>query len=134
MAVYAILLILSVMGAGETVYLIKKRKDKKGPVCFLGEDCQKVLESKHNKTLGVYNDILGLSFYITVFSISVLLTAGEAKNQELWGILIKIIIFGGALLSLYFTYIQWRVIKEWCFWCVASAFITFLMAVIILLG
>lgn len=131
MILYAFLLTLSIIGIAETAYLIKKRKDQKKPVCLFGEDCQKVLESKYNKTLGIYNDALGLLFYIAVFIISVFLITGVGP-QEFWRILIRTMIFGGILASSYFTYIQWRVIKEWCFWCLASATTTFLMTVFVL--
>lgn len=131
MTSYALLFTLSAIGISETVYLIKKRKAQKIPVCFLGEDCQKVLESKYNKILGIHNDILGLLFYITVSFITAFLVI-EIGPQEIWNILIKIIIFIGAVMSLYFIYLQWRIIKAWCFRCLASAINTFLMAIIVI--
>ena len=131
MTLYALLFILSAIGISETVYLIRKRKNQERPVCFLGEDCQKVLESKHNKILGIHNDILGLLFYIAISFITVFLLI-EMGSQILWIILAKIMILGGLIMSFYLVYLQWRIIKAWCFWCLISTITTFLMAIIIL--
>lgn len=131
MDIYFIVFFLSAIGISETVYLIKERKAQKTPVCIIGGDCQKVLGSKYNKTLGIYNDILGLIFYITTLILVSLLMI-ETGQAGLLKALLKIIIFVGLLSSFYFTYIQWRVIKAWCFWCLMSAVTTFLMAVIVL--
>lgn len=128
---YALLFTLAVIGISETVYLIKKRKTQEKPACILGEDCCKVLESKYNKIFGVHNDILGLVFYILISFIAAFLVIG-VEQQGLWVVLAKIMIFGGVVMSLFFIYLQWRVIKAWCFRCLMSAFTTFLMAIVVL--
>lgn len=107
--------ILSGIGILETIYLIHSRIQENRPKCILGSnECHLVLESKYNKTFGVHNDILGLLFYISS-SILAALVIMETAPFQLWHISSKVLILTGLLLSAYFTYLQWRVIKKMVF-------------------
>lgn len=124
-----IIFILSFIGICETAYLIKKRLAAEKPICPMG-GCEKVLTSKYSKTFGIPNDILGLIFYSAVAVLSVFLFCGF-EPVGLWGLALIILVGIGSLTSLFFTYLQWRVIKSWCLWCLGSAFTTWLMFLII---
>jgi len=130
--VYLLLLILSIVGVVETIYLIRRRVSQKRPICIVGHECHKVLESKYNKTLGIYNDVTGLVFYMMVALAIALLFVG-IEPIIWWDRLARTLVAGGVLISLYFIYIQWHVIKAWCFRCLMSAFTVFLMALVILI-
>jgi len=130
MIVLLLILFLSAVGATDAVYLIRKRAAMAAPVCPIGGNCEAVLESKYNKFFLIPNDVAGLLFYILVVLVAGLLTvnvgpAGLLKTG------LKIIVGAGSLFSLILTFIQWRVIKSWCFWCLISALTTWLMAVVI---
>jgi len=129
----ALIFILSTLGISETVYLIKKRLRSEKPVCLIGEDCAKVLTSPHSKMFIVSNDILGLLFYIACSLAASFLVIGVAP-LPLWDIIIKILVFLGSLLSIFLVYLQLKVIKAWCFWCLMSAIIVWLMGVIIIIN
>ena len=127
----ALIFTLSALGISETVYLIKKRLLLQKPICPIGENCLIVLESKYNKLFGIHNDVLGLIFYIASSTIAAFLVIG-VEPLPLWGTVIKIMVLGGSLISVFFTYLQWKVIKSWCFWCLMSACTIWLMGVILL--
>lgn len=132
MVYFIFILILSIVGIGETGYLIKKRMARERPVCVLNQECHKVLESKYNNIFGVKNDILGLVFYITV-SLFIILLMAEAGPRLFLIDLVKVFILSGVLFSMILVFIQWRLIKSWCFWCLLSAATIIFMAIIILL-
>ena len=131
MTPHALIFTLAAIGISVTVYLISKKVAQKRPVCIIGQECHQVLESTYNKTLGIPNEILGLVFYVVITLITAFLVIGIGPTTW-WDILAKIIIFSGAILSTWFIYVQWRIIKVWCFWCVMSATIVYIMAIIIL--
>ncbi|OGZ70274.1 MAG: hypothetical protein A2904_01270 [Candidatus Staskawiczbacteria bacterium RIFCSPLOWO2_01_FULL_33_9] len=131
MTSYALLFTLSAIGISETMYLIRKRIASQKPVCPVGDNCSLVLESKYNKIFVIPNDILGLLFYITISFISAFLVIG-VEPLVFWDFIFKISILFGSILSLVFTYIQWRIIKAWCFCCLMSAFTIWLMGIIIM--
>ena len=74
---------------------------------------------------------MGLGFYVAVSVITSFLVIG-IDAPEWWDWIMEIFIFGAAVSSVFLIYLQWRVIKAWCSWCLASALTIFIMAVIIL--
>jgi len=130
MTPHIILFSLAVIGIGVMAYLITKRIAHERPVCIVGEECHKVLESKYNKIFVIYNDVIGLFFYVGIAALVSFLLIGFGPSK-LWEIVLKISVAGAAVFSLFLTYLQWRVIKAWCFWCVISAIISFLMAAVV---
>ena len=133
MTSFALLFTLSAIGISETVYLIRKRIAAERPVCPIGVGCALVLTSKYNKIFIVPNDVLGLLFYIMASFIAAFLVIA-VPPLAFWNFVIKLSIALGAFLSLFFTYLQWRVIRAWCFWCLMSAFTIWLMGSIILVS
>lgn len=123
---------LAIFGILETFYLIKKRTSDKKPVCLIGGDCSTVLYSKYNKTLGIHNDLLGLTFYF-VLAVLVNLILFSIVPIYWANILLGILIVVGSIFSVVFTYIQWRIIKSWCFWCLMSAFTNWAILIVFLL-
>lgn len=131
MTPHALLFTLAAIGISETVYLLRQRIAQKRPVCVIGEECHKVLESRYNTILGIPLEVFGLAFYIVISIIAAFLVI-EIKPVQWWDMAAKIFIAGGVLWSLAFVYLQWKVIKAWCFWCLMSAATVFLMGVIVL--
>ena len=132
MSLYAILFTLACVGISETAYLIETRKKGQKPVCFIGEDCSKVLASKYSKVFIFHNDVWGLLFYIAIGFLTAFLVIG-VEPQGLWDNLMKIFVGISTAVSLVLVYLQWRVLKAWCFWCMLSALTVFGMGVILLI-
>jgi uncharacterized membrane protein len=133
MTTYTLLFALAAIGISETVYLVRKRAASEKPVCLIGRSCSLVLESKYNKLFGVHNDVLGLLFYVMALLISGFLVIGIGP-ATFWSLILKLSVAIGSLLSLFFAYLQWKVIRVWCFWCLMSAGTIWLMGVVVLVG
>lgn len=130
---YTALFVLAVMGINETTYLIRKRIGGSAPVCPIGSECDKVLLSKHRNMLVIPLDVWGLLFYCTIALACSLAVVGMAP-QTFWEPFITYVVMAGAIFSLFFTYVQWRIIGAWCFWCLTSAFTVWIMGIIIMLS
>lgn len=133
MTSFALLFTLSAIGISETVYLIRKRIASEKPICPIGEGCVTVLTSKYSKIFLIPNDVLGLFTYIIISFIAAFLVIG-VQPIFLWDFVLKILVVVASLVSIFFTYLQWRVIHAWCFWCLMSAFTIWLMMGIILIS
>lgn len=131
MTPHALLFTLAAIGISETAYLIKQRWALSAPVCPVGHDCTTVLESKYNKTFGIHNDIAGFAFYVLLSFLAAALVI-EKGPMELMERVTQVFIGAAALTSLYFTFLQWRIIKAWCFWCLMSAGTIGIMALVVL--
>lgn len=133
MTSYALLFTLAAIGISETVYLIRKRIDSEKPFCPIGGGCEIVLASKYSRMFIIPNDVLGLLTYIAISFMATFLVIG-VEPMFFWNVILKILVAVASLMSVFFIYLQWRVIKAWCFWCLMSAFTIFLMGSIILMS
>lgn len=124
---------MTAVGIAETAYLIRERYASRKPICPIGGGCSQVLESQYNKTLGIYNDLLGLVFYVTMAFIAALLLLEVGLSTPLNQI-VALCTGIALLMSARFFYLQWRVIRAWCFWCLLSALTILLMSLILLLS
>ncbi len=130
--VFIITIIIAIVGIINTGYLIHKRRKKKPLVCPINQDCNVVLESKWSKILGIRNDILGLLFYALILIIAVILLFLPHLVLVFYLVLLLIICLG-FLFSIFLVFIQAFIIKEFCFYCLISTFLTTLLFVIYLL-
>lgn len=133
MTSFALLFTLAAIGISETSYLIRKRIAAERPVCPIGESCVTVLSSRWSRMFIIPNDILGLLFYVAVSFIAAFLVIGIPPTQ-FWQTILSAAVFFGSVFSAFLFYLQWKVVKAWCFWCVMSAITIWLMGLIILLS
>ncbi len=124
MTVFLILAGIAFLGVLLTAYLVANDCRHQKVACVAGASCQVVLRSKYSKIMGVPNVVLGLVFYLAVFALSLSIWQLLGPVYVLtW--LLQAIIALGALASLILVYIQWRVLKAWCSWCLLSALLNF---------
>ncbi len=133
MTAISLLFTLAAIGISETVYLIRKRKLEERPICPIGGGCTKVLTSEYNRLFGIHNDQLGLAFYLSLALAAALIVIGVPPTW-LWFLLASLAVTGASVMSIYFIFLQWRVIQAWCFWCLMSAATVAGMAIILLSG
>jgi uncharacterized membrane protein len=128
MTAHFIIFIWALVGAAESLYLNYEHRKKRPLVCVIGNDCGKVWASPYSRTFGVPNEVLGIIFYVAMAIIEASIFLGD--RSQLMAIGEYVVLFGGAASSMYFTYLQWRVIKAWCFWCTVSALIVLVMVIV----
>lgn len=134
MTAHALLFSLSAIGVAESVYLVRARLASQRPVCPIGGNCALVLGSKYNKLFRViHNDVAGLSLYLALLVLTALLLA-KVGPADIWNTLVVGFVTAGSAMSLILIFIQARLLKAWCFWCLVSALIVFSMLIILLAG
>lgn len=129
---YTYLFTLATIGVSVASYLIQKRKADERPICPIGEDCHIVLESKYNQLLGIRNDILGLAFYtLSAIILGIIFIYGENSLTLILNKLFYLMLTFASAMSIIFIYLQSHILKAWCFWCIMSSLIVFLMDIIV---
>lgn len=132
MSPFILLLSLAILGAAIAAYLIWKRKKKEHPVCIIGEDCNVVLESKYNKLFVVHNDVMGLLYYFAMIAIVIMLRYDiEILSPDLLYFGLKAFAAVGAMMGVLLMFLQWKVLKSWCFWCIISNLNTWIIALVV---
>lgn len=122
--VYSILLlVLGLIGLGVSFYILQHKRSNKAFVCIPGQDCNTVLHSTYNNVFGIPNEVMGLLYYGFAIVGAIL----QLLAIEPFGFItvFNALFVGGTvalLFSLYFIYIMGWVLKEWCPYCLVSAF------------
>lgn len=92
--------------------------------CPIGSDCNNVVHSDYSKFFGVPLELIGIIYYgIILGSYSLIATSAGFGSPSTTFILI-LFSLTAFLFSIYLTLIQGIVLKEWCTWCLSSAFIS----------
>jgi uncharacterized membrane protein len=116
-------LVLALLGIGVAGYLTYVHYSGASPVCSISHGCEKVQRSEWSKLAGVPVAVLGLVGYVLL--LGSLLVSGE--NGLLAGAAIALVGFG---FSAYLTYRELFSIHAICQWCVASAILMTLLAIV----
>jgi uncharacterized membrane protein len=116
-------IVLALIGLGVASYLTYVHYEGLHPVCGLGGDCEKVQTSEYSKLAGVPVALLGLIGYAVIF-VSLFVPGEEAL---IVGALTALVGFG---FSAYLTYRELFTIDAICPWCVASAIVMTLLAIV----
>ncbi len=122
----ALFLALAIGGIIDSSYLMWKHRQKKPLICPLDHKCDVVTESRWSHLFYFRNETLGLVFYVglLVGGVAVLLVPPWGRT------LLFLFLVGsvfGTVFSFVLLYIQLRVIKDYCFYCIISAIITLLL-------
>ena len=125
MNLHLIIFIFAVVGVSEALYLAYMRSKARVPVCVLGNNCGVIWRSPYSKIIGVPNEILGIIFYITIATLEWMIFS--RSTLPLLAVGEWVVLAFGFLMSCYFLYLEWRVLRAWCFWCTLSAMIVWAM-------
>lgn len=120
------LILLSLLGALNAGYLAYEHYRKKPLVCPLDHDCSVVTESKWSHILGVRNEVLGTLFYVSLFAGGIGAVVLPMYAPVLFFLFMLAAISAFAF-SAFLVGIQLFVIKDYCFYCLISAFINLLV-------
>ena len=113
-----------------SAYLSVKRFTGGGLACTRWAQCDVVNSSPYAKIAGVPVAFIGLAGYLLLFGLAVAgLQAGGVRRRQVL-LATFVLSVGGVLFSIYLTYLEIYVIEALCSWCVASAIIILLLAVV----
>jgi uncharacterized membrane protein len=117
-------LVLAVLGIGVAGYLVYVHYADVDPVCNIAHGCHKVQTSEYAKLAGVPVALLGLIGYVVLLGA---LVAPQGEAARIVAALTALVGFG---FSMYLTYRELFTIDAICQWCVLSAILMTLLAVV----
>ncbi len=118
-----LLIVLSLLGVADSVYLTWKHYRKQPLACPLNDKCEIVTESRWSKVFGIRNEVLGIIYYLFVIGGALYFFFVDENIKTIF-----VIFTGLALLfSLFLLFLQSYVIKSYCFYCLISALISLLI-------
>jgi uncharacterized membrane protein len=115
--------VLAVLGVGIAAYLTWVHYAGVKPLCLASGGCERVQTSSYAKLGGVPVAVIGLAGYLAILaSLGVRSPAGRMATAFL--------AFVGAGFSAYLTYVELFTIGAVCLWCVLSAVVIAVLAVL----
>lgn len=121
---YLFILVLSLGGLGVTTYIRKIKAEGGQLVCPVGSDCNVVVNSKYSKFFEVSLEYWGMLYYTFIFLSYLSLILAPQIFTDTMILLLSFATTGAFLFSLYLIFVQAYLLKEWCIWCLLSAFIS----------
>jgi uncharacterized membrane protein len=118
------MIVLGVIGLGVAGYLTYTHYAGVNPVCSLSHGCEKVQSSSYSKLAGVPVAAIGLGGYLLILAT---LLAPDTEDMRLVAVALTVVGFG---FSAYLTYRELASIHAICQWCVGSALIMTLLAIL----
>jgi uncharacterized membrane protein len=117
------LIVLTLVGIGIAGYLTYVHYRGFAPICAVGHGCEKVQSSRYAKVAGVPVPLIGLIGYVGIL-VSLLLR-GELARLATAGMAYVGVAFSG-----YLTFLELFRIHAICQWCVGSAIVMTMIAVL----
>ncbi len=122
------MLVLGAIGLVDALYLSVQHYKGEVPPCTLTGGCEKVTTSEYSTMFGIPVAYLGALYYIGFLSVLFLFI--DLKRRELFLFATGIVSFG-FIFSMYLTYLQFFVINALCPYCLLSALISSVLAVLL---
>jgi uncharacterized membrane protein len=116
-------IVLAVIGTGIAGYLTYVHYAGISPVCEIAHGCEKVQTSDWSKLAGVPVALMGLLTYVLILGALVL----RGERAALLAAMLSLVGFG---FSAYLTYREIFTIKAICIWCVGSAIVLTILAIV----
>lgn len=115
-------------------YLVSKRFTGGSLACTRWAQCDVVNNSVYSQLFGIPVSVIGLVGYLLLLGLA--LTALRTNGSAQRGILLVsfVLSLGGVGFSAYLTYLEIYVIEALCAWCIASAVIITVLAVVDAIG
>jgi len=128
------LLVLAFIGMGITIYIHHIKRTGKKTVCLIGKGCNTVIHTKYANLFGLPLEVLGFVYYASVALLTILFFTGISMIGAFSIFSILLLLATLALLfTIYLDCIQGVVLKMWCQYCLASALVTLLIFIVVLI-
>lgn len=127
---YAAVAVLSLFGLADAIYLTIGHLTGQTVRCTIVAGCSEVLSSPYAVVAGMPLALVGAAAYFSVFSLATL----AAFGYRLAGLLLKLLVGFMVVVSIWLTYLQAFVIRQFCQYCLFSAGVTLTIAVLLLIA
>jgi len=120
---YVVLMVVAFCGLAIANYIYNKKRLLQPLICPTGSNCDNVIHSRYSRLFNVPLEVIGALYYtIVIISYSVFLATPTLHSPGAAVVLVELTA-AAFLFSIYLTGVQAVILKEWCTWCLGSAFV-----------
>ena len=125
---YGVVALVSLMGLADAIYLTAEHLSGRSVRCTIISGCSEVLSSPYATVRGYPLAALGALAYFLVFSLATLAAFGYRVVDKL----LTFVVAAMFLTTLWLLYLQAFVIRHFCQFCLLSALVTSILAVLMI--
>jgi uncharacterized membrane protein len=125
---YALAAALALAGLADAVYLTVEHLTGRSVRCTVTSGCSEVLASPYSTIGGYPLALFGALAYFTAFSLATLAAFGSERAGKILALLVALMFAA----SLWLLYVQAFILHAFCQYCLLSAAITTLLAIIVI--
>lgn len=119
---FSLLIILCALsGLWLTIYIRSKKGHHEKMVCPMHSDCDAVIYSEYSHFFGIPVEVLGMLYYALIALTYLLLLLIPSLSFMSLTFAVLVVSTTAFLFSLYLTFIQGFLLRQWCTWCLTSA-------------
>ncbi len=122
---------LSSVGFIDALYLTFEHYSGGQVTCIVTTGCDKVLTGPYSEVFGIPIALIGVLYYIFVFSGAFLFLFGSSHKLFRLALMASAVSF---LASLWFVSLQLFIVKAICFYCMISAFCSLMLFLLVILS
>ena len=119
----AVIIVCALCGLSLAAFIRMKKKLAKPLICPIGHSCDPVVHSDYSRFLHIPVEIFGILYYATIAIAYTATFAIPSLRSDLLTIFLLSLSTIALCFSLYLTAVQAFVLREWCTWCLLSAFL-----------
>lgn len=125
-----LMVLVSSLGFSIAYSLMYRKKRNLHISCPLRADCHAVVHSSFSRFCGIPVELLGVFYYGIMMVVYASQLLGVAHFSFAFAFVFFLLSMTAFFFSLYLTYIQIFLLKQWCTWCLLSALLCALMFII----
>ncbi len=133
-AIQFLIVLLALGGLVLCIYINSTKRKGKPLVCPFDGACDFVVRSEYSIVFGINAEVLGMLYYTTIGLLFSVIAILELPLQTYVILASAALSAAGFLMSLYFMWLQFFVMKKWCTLCAGSALISTAIFVLSLYG
>jgi uncharacterized membrane protein len=118
------IVLISATGFFISFYIFFKKKTNNPLVCPMHGSCTTVIHSDYSRIVGMPVEHIGLTYYSLTAFVHAILFLRPLLETSLVSIILVVVSTLAFLFSLYLIIVQGLVLRNWCTWCIMSAFIS----------
>ncbi|MCM3872900.1 MAG: vitamin K epoxide reductase family protein [Pyrinomonadaceae bacterium] len=127
---YSVAALVSLAGLADSIYLTVEHVSGRSVKCTIVSGCSEVLSSPYATVRGIPLALIGATAYFSVFSLATLAAFDYRLTRTLLTILVGLMF----LTTLWLIYVQAFVIGHFCQFCLLSAIVTTIIAVLVVIA
>lgn len=94
--------------------------------CLIGGKCADVVSSKYGATLGIKNELIGMTYYV-LLAVYILISMVIPEIGRNFMLMVEVVTIIATTFSIYLLFVQTVILRMLCSWCLIAIAINFLI-------